>query len=109
LEIAFDTKKLRDVCQNTDLAADCFGEAISRELRGRLADITAASNVFDIVAVDINIVMLKKQEFALISIGENARLYLSANHNINPRTEDNKINWEKVTRLKVVKIETNHD
>ncbi|KAA3609685.1 MAG: hypothetical protein D8M58_21580 [Calditrichaeota bacterium] len=106
MEIAFKSKKLRDICQNELTAKKELGYKVSTKLKHRLADIRAAGTIFEIVVGNPRELLESKSNY-IMDIGENYIIRFSANHVNNPRTSDQKIDWKKVTRIKILSIEEN--
>ena len=105
LELAFATKSLRQLCENEAKANQELGEEKAEKLKRRLADLRAATYVNDLVAG-------RPREFNqhfVIYISDKVSIIFSANHNTNPQLKCGKIDWSKVTRIKIFKIGYNYD
>lgn len=107
MDISFETKKLRELCYNGEWANESLGAEIATLLRGRLKDVDAASNIFDLPLGDPHQVLSGRKEICVIKLGQLAELHFIANHNENPRSAEGKIDWEKVSRVKLVAIKIN--
>ena len=77
---------------------------MAEALRHRIADLRAATCVYDLLAGKPSIVDIGHTQQLVVILSEHSRLVLSANHSSNPLAASDKIDWSKVTRLKVVRI-----
>lgn len=48
MELAFDTKELRAICEEPDVALAALGQAMAMTLRDRVADLRAADNLSEL-------------------------------------------------------------
>ena len=103
MELSFNSRRIREICENTDLAQEFYGQQLADNLRKRLADIDAVLFISDLPVE--NLITAHKNETVKISLTPNANLIFCANHVNNPRFKNGKIDWEKVSRIKILKIE----
>ncbi|WP_297809600.1 hypothetical protein [uncultured Methylophaga sp.] len=107
MELAFESKELRSICEIQQLGIEKFGGEIALLFRTRLDDIAAATSWSDILLGSPRIIY--EHEFGVhvfkISIGETSKLVFVANHPSNPLTNNDEIDWSKVTRVKLLRIE----
>lgn len=102
--VAFQTKKLRRVCEDESVASAMLGPTVAAQLRERLADIRAASTTDDLL-VGSPRVGASNSTLLTIDLGPNSHMTWTANH-VTPRTnEDGDIDWSRVTRIRLLKIE----
>lgn len=107
MELAFECKELRALCEIKLLGIERFGDELAFNFRARLDDVGAAIGFSDILLgepqiihePELNIHVLK------ISIGKTSKLVFAANHINNPLADDNTIDWNRVTRVRLLKIE----
>lgn len=100
LELAFDTQELRKLCVDEDCARRALGSEVAGQLKHRLADISAASRVTDLVAGSPQIegtqlTIHLRNEIALVCIPNHPGFNLKAFA---------ESEWERVYRLKVIMI-----
>jgi plasmid maintenance system killer protein len=109
LELAFDKKSLRQVCENEDRAKHDFGVKVAEKLKRRLADLRAAKTVKDLVAGRPH--ELDDPHFGQIGVElcEGYRIVFCANHSSIPMLKPNRVDWSKVSRIKVLRVENCHD
>jgi len=103
LELAFDTKKLRSLCENEAAAVRCLGDKVARKLRARLADLRALDCICDLPIYGPAI-FDRGQESLQIPLGIGHALLLSANHSSNPLSESGNVDWRQVSRVKILEI-----
>jgi hypothetical protein len=102
LIIAFASAALREACQDAAVAEAKYGQRVASALKRRLADLRAATSLSDLVAG------------APTAVGEGARMVvrlldgfqmvLAPNHQKNPQDGENRIEWSKVRRIKILEI-----
>jgi plasmid maintenance system killer protein len=105
LEIAFAEKNLRELCESEVKAKRILGLEIAAKLRRRLADIRAATSIRDLVVGNPRELEGNCPRPYLIELGPGARMILMANHNHNPVLNSGCIDWSKVSRVKILRIE----
>ncbi len=105
LEISFAEKSLRQLCENGALARRKLGIKVAEKLKHRLADLRAASSVKDLV------VGRPREVEGIMSVDlcDDYRIILCANHNSVPLLDTGAVDWSKVNRVKILKIEGSHD
>lgn len=108
LEIAFDKKSLRQICENEAKANHKFGEIVAQKLKARLADMLAATCVDDLVAGHPHKLDGQPQHF-VVGLCDGFYIVFCANHNTVPKLESGGVDWSKVSRIKLLKIESGDD
>lgn len=107
--IAFEDRKLREICEDQDVAINEYGPAIAETLMKRLADLVSLRSPAEIpVGNPTELLEFPIPHFG-VDLAEHRRLIFCANHTSNHHMKDGKINWTKVTRIKIVKIERSHE
>jgi len=109
LELAFDTKPLRQICENEGKAKRKLGITVAEKLKRRLADLRAATVVGDIVAGGPHEIEGTDHQHLEIDLSEGYRIVFCANHNVIPMLESGGVNWSRVSRIKILRIEDCHD
>ena len=101
LQLAFQTKHLRTLCESSADAIGELGQEVTLALTQRLADLSSAVSIKDIL-------LGQPQSFdngdLIIELVAGYRLLCRAGHPSNPRTASGVIEWEKVSRIRVVGI-----
>lgn len=108
LELAFATKSLREVCESEVKASRNLGVRMAEKLKRRLADLRAASCVNDLVAGRPRKRGSRNRQMAL-NLYKSSKIIICANHNTTPVLESGNVDWSKVTRIKILRIEVAHD
>lgn len=106
MDIAFQSKSLRDTCESEEMLKTKFGEPVSAAIMRRLADLRAAATIRDLVVGNPRELLSGKQPTLCIDLAGGSVLLLRANHLKPPRTASGAIIWFEVTRLKVMSIGT---
>ncbi len=104
LVIAFDSRSLRALCENADQADSELGPVAARTLRSRLADLDAATSPSDLVAGSPRVLGDGDDERMELNVGEDLRILFVSNHKENPRNGSNRIDWPKVSRIRIIGI-----
>lgn len=108
MELAFESKELREICQNEQEMVRQLGAALSEALKRRLSDLRAAPSVRDLPAGEPRIVDAGHSECMVINLDRMRRLVFAANHIKNPTAADGSVDWTRVSRIKILRIEEGH-
>ena len=102
MEIQFDTKELRDVCEQEAVAIDQLGMMAAETLKLRLADLRAAEAISDVLAGNPQQGQHDGMDCFRFSLNEESVLVLTPNH-MKPRIDDaGGTDWPQVRRVRVV-------
>lgn len=82
---------------------------MTEALKHRLADMHAAQSPIDLEAGSPKIVQSSDHEIMTVDLRDGYRIEFSANHPNNPTIESGKIDWGKVTRIKILRIEGSNE
>lgn len=108
MELSFLDKEIRAVCDDEDKAILKYGMAIAKVLQSRLADLLATRTVQDIVLLLGDTAAAKINESSYsdfkVEIAEELWLIFTSAHTKRPEI-DGDIDWSKVARIKILKIE----
>lgn len=108
MELAFDSKSLRTICENEDYAKQELGPAIAAVLRHRLADLRVGTSIKDIIVGRIHLSGDKNQNVT-VELCDGYQLLFCTNHPKNPMDEFDKIDWSRVNRIKILIIGRAYD
>lgn len=108
LQLAFDSKPLRTICESERHAKLEFGDAVAEILKHRLADMWAATSVRDLVAGRPRVLGGAAPPQMVVDLHDRYRVVFTANHTKNPMTETGDLDWKRVTRIKILRIERDH-
>lgn len=109
MEIAFESKSLRRICENSTVAESELGCAAARTLRRRLSDIQATSSLLEIEWGNRRTEGEGLEQRMLFDLGDENFMVISANHVRNPLASDGNPEWSKISRVKLICIERNHE
>lgn len=107
LEFAFETKSLRQICEDEKSAIRKLGEGSAKKLFARLSDLRAAWTIDEIPANKPFPVELDDESAMAINIGATHILYFVPNHISTPNLDSGGVDWMRVNRIKLVKIKKN--
>lgn len=105
MELAFDSKSLRTICENEAHAKRELGAKIAENLKHRLADLRAATSVKDLVVGWPRELDGVDRQHVALELCDGHRIVFSANHANNPMTAADDVDWPKVSRIKILRIE----
>jgi hypothetical protein len=108
LEFAFDSKALRTLCEDQTCATASLGDAVAHALRNRLADLRAATYAGDIPAGRPRPLDGSDRNDMAVDLCDGYRLVFAANHRKNPMTSSGEVDWQRVSRVKILRIENDH-
>ncbi len=108
LELAFHSKPLRAICESESEATHEFGEAVADVLRHRLADLCAAKSPNDL-PVGRPRALRKDPTKMCLALCDGYIVTFCANHPKNPQMESGLIDWQKVSRIKILEIAHEND
>jgi len=106
LELAFETKLLRAICESEAHAKHDLGAQVAEVLKHRLADLRAASSPKDLVAGNPReLGGSGSQRQMVVDVCDGHRIVLCANHPKNPMTTGGDLDWSRVSRVKILRID----
>lgn len=108
MELAFSTKTLRNLCESESKAKATLGEDIAIKLMGRVADFQAATCASDLIVGNPKELTGVGDQHYSVSLNDKTAIVFCANHVFNPK-KDGKIDWSRVTRIKILEIGGNRD
>jgi len=106
LEISFETRQLREICENEAEGNRQLGDAVAKALRNRLADCEAASSVSELLAG-------RPREVGdgtmSIELEGSYSLAFTTNHPSIPMTTSGEVDWARVHSIRVLRIENKNE
>lgn len=108
VNLAFDTLAPRTLCECQWKAERALGLRAAARLRDRLADIRAADFASELVAGRPREVEGGRHRYLAVDLAEGYQLVLCANHARIPVYETNRVDWSRVTQVKILRIEVGH-
>lgn len=104
VEIAFETKQLRDVCESQKNAERQMTLPAAEALRACLADLGAASNVSEFRLVRVDSKNTENGSVVDAPLADGIVLRLRQNHVDHPVSINSSTDWSQVSRIKIVSI-----
>ena len=101
--IAFDTKKLREICEDDAVAVKELGSPAAEALRQRLADLRAAESISDLLVGNPRTSGAENVNLT-IDLTATARTIWSQNQTTPLRTPLGDIDWKRTGRVRLVEI-----
>ena len=105
MELAFESKSLRTICESESHAKRELGPTVAEFLKRRLADIRAATSVKDLVVGRPRELDTSDARHMVVDLCDGYRIVFAANHPKNPVTETGDLDWPMVSRVKIMRIE----
>jgi hypothetical protein len=103
MELAFDTLHLRRVCESDTEARKRYPAETVEQLHDRLADIRAATSVSDLVVGQPSM-DARPPARVRFKLDGGYELVCVGNHPTPPLMEDGLVNFDRMRRVRVVKI-----
>ncbi|VXD18943.1 hypothetical protein [Marinoscillum sp. 108] len=104
MTISFENIELLEVCEKEEHALKAFGEETSRRLFARISDLMSVEFVSEIPLGNPR-TYGEATDQLMINIDENYVLVFGPAHPKNPYLENGQLDWSKIYRIKVLKIE----
>lgn len=108
LVLAFESKSLRTICESEAHAKSELGPTVAEVLKHRLADLRAATSVKDLVVGQPRVWDSADHQTMVIDLCDGHRMVFCANHLNNPVANPGKLDWPRVSRIKILKIESDN-
>lgn len=105
MEIAFQTKSLRDVCESDEKLKRQFGDRVGETIKGRLADLRAATSIRDVVAGSPREITRDGKPAMILDLDCGRAMTFRPNHLRMPLRADGSVDWAAVYRIKILSIE----
>lgn len=106
MELAFESKSLRVICESEAQAKLELGASVAEILKHRLADLRAATSSKDLVAGNPRVTA--DGQHMIIDVGDAHRIVFKANHVNCPTTNTKEVDWARVSRIKILRIESDN-
>jgi hypothetical protein len=103
LELAFDSRPLRTLCESEAQARLELGSAVAEVLKHRLADMRAAASPQDLVTGRPRAGEVRNH--MVVDLCDGHRIVFIANHPNYPKSETDELDWGRVSRIKIIRIE----
>lgn len=104
MELAFDSRSLRSICESEVQAKEKYGAAVAEILKHRLADLCAATSIKDLLVGRPRPMDGTNDLCMILDLFEGYQIVFCANHPKNPLTQAGRVDWSKVSRVKIMRI-----
>ena len=102
--IAFQSTRIRDLCEDPDAADRHMGRNVAEVFRDRLADVRAAASVEDLIVGNPRR-HGPEGEFLRIAVGRDIDIVLKANHRRSVIDGSGRVDWTHVSYVKMIEVE----
>lgn len=104
MELAFESKHLRSICEDLTAARLELDDAVAESLKHRLADLQAAVSIYDLLWGNCRVVGSGRAQRVRIDLPQGFYIVLAANHPRVPLTPEGDVDWNAVIRVKIIHI-----
>lgn len=109
MQIFFESYELRESVEFKSTGIKLYGNAVAAKLRVRYADITSSASVSKLPNfLKTEFLYENGCDYITINLTKAVKMYFVNVHLVPPRHEDNSLDWDRVTRLKLVHIGENY-
>lgn len=109
MEILFDNNDIQKLCTDKRLVQRRLGADAAKKLQARLMDLSAATVVADLTAGNPHPLKDNREGQFALNISGSKRLVFVSNHEPPLLDSDQKTDWSKVSKIKVIFIGDYHD
>ncbi len=104
MNLSFENKDIRLICENEGKAQEKFGNEIASKLKSRLADMRAADSVTDLIAGNPQEIEYERGIAFRIDLSSEECIIFCSVHSKTPVLSNEKIDWHNVSRVKLISI-----
>lgn len=105
MDFTFETKKLREVCEDADAAKQQFGEMISGHLKSTLADLAAAETLEEFSTL-FGVPVGEADGAFFCDLTGGVTLSAMQGHKTQPTSADGTLDLREVRRIKILSLGT---
>lgn len=107
MQLAFETRELRTICENEVQAVRELGPEVAQSLKRRLADLDAATSIEDILVGNPRTLDAEHSHCMAIDLCNGYFVVFCPNHATNPVTATGVPDWKRTSRIRLLRIEGN--
>lgn len=104
MELAFATEELRSICESRRRATNKLRADAAKSLQMVLADIDACQTVLEFTALYGDHAVPTANECWQVTLAGAGMVTFVSGHVSTPRKKDGRVDWQKVTRVKIEAI-----
>ena len=105
MELTFETKALRELCEKQQRAIDNLGDDIAEQLRNRLSDIQSAASLRDLPMVQPIACAETENALFTLPLSRDCLLVFRSNHHDRSDMPDGSLDWSRVSRITLIEVE----
>lgn len=109
MELAFRTRTLRGVCLKGDAMDERFGPERAALLKRCLADLRAAVTLGEVPLLVTEVSGVSFDREISLGLGKGVSISVSANHTTPPRLPGGTIDWPRVERVLIERVNLRDD
>jgi len=109
MEFEFGNNHLQKLCEKENYAIKEIGISCARKLKARISDIQAATKVSELNVGDPHPLSGDRKGQYSISLGGGKCLMFVPTNRPTPLIGKDKIDWSRVTQIKIIEISDYHD
>lgn len=109
LEISFQSRELRDICQTQAIAEDALGSKVAGVLRGRIFDLLAVDSYLDLPLGNPKLIYIDGQQYLILELCSGYFFQFIPGYRNAPIGTNGEIDWNRVFRVKLMKIGRKND
>ncbi len=106
LRLAFATREISRICENNQEARRIYGDAIAEGLSHRMYDLESAPRVTDLPAG--RPAPIDHENSFKLNLPDDHQLVFKPNHTKCPFDNTGKVDWSKVSKIQIIRIERNN-
>lgn len=106
MELSFANLELREICEKREAAVSAIGQTAALELAQRLADFVEFDNVADFSVLFPGDVLDRSADERSLRLNAGFEVVFRSGHVKTPTTSTKAVDWAKVTRIRIVAIES---
>lgn len=104
MQLAFNSKSLRSICENEADARRELGVAAAEVLKRRLADLCASTSLMELPLGPPQIINVEGQQYMSVNLGGEYQMVFCSNHPRPPLTATGELDWTQVSRIRILQI-----
>lgn len=108
METSFDTVALRTLCEDPAVAEATYKPLVAASLRSRLADLSAATNVYDLPVGNPRLLQFTEPAQYVLDLAPPYVLHFCSAHVKPPYLPTGEVDWRRVNRIKILAITKGH-
>jgi len=105
LRLSFRTKEVRNLCEKDRSAVKAFGQETAAFFQDAIAELRAAPTLGDIAKWSERMTKSASDKQLSFRIAEYVTIHFSVNHVRLPTDSDGRLFWDKVSSIKILKVE----